>query len=297
MRKSVGLAFLILITHTLFAQDEGTIVKRERIDKNHGVFLALGPSFTLGKNIGDYSTGLNIEAGFMKRLNRILSMGPSLSYIKFKYDPSFVKSENADDLYVGKVDDVNGWTEYYGLPDNQQFTIGYFLKLNGGDISLTSLAWNIKLNLIPITDRSRFSVYGFAKPFVSYSQRSAVTGKGERAVYQQYVGTDDYLYTTTDNLYYYDDYDEAWGPSSQFPALKKESKVTGGIFVGPGVEFNPAKTISIFGQAAFGYTFPISYVSTKSYPQTLASYTNKDFPIVEKGFPSISIQVGATYNF
>ena len=75
------------ISTSLLAQDEGAIEKRERIARNKGVFLNLGPSFTLGKNIGDYSTGFNFEAGYLKRVNRVLSVGPSISYMSFKYDP------------------------------------------------------------------------------------------------------------------------------------------------------------------------------------------------------------------
>jgi len=80
MRKLLFLAGLILIvSQTLRAQDEGNIVKHERIARENGVFLSLGPSFTLGKNIGDYSAGFNVEVGYNKRLNRIFSVGPSLS--------------------------------------------------------------------------------------------------------------------------------------------------------------------------------------------------------------------------
>jgi hypothetical protein len=302
MGKILNLAFLILITHTIFAQDEGNIVKRERIAKDHGIFLMLGPSFTLGKNIGDYSTGLNVEAGFTKRLNRILSIGPSISYVGFNYDPAKTKAKTAADLYTGVATDINDWHATYdggGLPANQQFNYGYLLNLKGGNVSLVSVAANIKLNVIPVTDHSRISVYGFIKPFVSIAQRKAVSGKGERYVYEAYVDPDDnkLYYNQGDKVWYPDGYTDTWGPSSTYPALKSKSKVSGGFFVGPGIEINPAKAFSFFGQAAFGYTFPISYVSTESYPKTVASYTNKEFPIVEKGFPSISIQVGASYNF
>ena len=58
MNKSTWLAIVLMAcTFLAHGQDEGAIVKRERIDKSQGVFLAVGPSLTLGKNIGDYSTG------------------------------------------------------------------------------------------------------------------------------------------------------------------------------------------------------------------------------------------------
>src|SRR5688572_5582607 len=88
MKKLICLAgFIFISASTLMAQDEGVIQKRERIDRSQSVFIDFGPSFTLGENIGDYSVGFNVEAGYVKRLNRVLSIGPSLSYLSFKYDP------------------------------------------------------------------------------------------------------------------------------------------------------------------------------------------------------------------
>ena len=84
MTKFTNLAFLLLVCSSFAsAQDEGTIVKRERIERSSNIFLGFGPSFTLGKNIGDYSVGFNIEGGYVKRLNRVFSIGPSISYVKF----------------------------------------------------------------------------------------------------------------------------------------------------------------------------------------------------------------------
>src|SRR5689334_17524032 len=74
MRKTFFLAgFIMLVSQVLCAQDEGTIVKRERIERENSLYLLLGPSFTLGKNIGDYSAGFNFELGYTKRINRIFS--------------------------------------------------------------------------------------------------------------------------------------------------------------------------------------------------------------------------------
>lgn len=306
MRKPIFLAGLILVlAHALSAQDEGTIVKRERIDRSQNIFLSVGPSFIFGKNIGDYSTGVNIEGGYTKRLNRVLSIGPSISYIKFNYDPAKTQAEDADDLYVGRADDLAGWHaryDQYGLPPSYSWQVGRLIELEGGDISLISLAVNIKLNFIPITDSRRFSVYGFAKPFVAMSKREAVSGKGTLYVYQAYEDELNEVlhYNTADDTWYEAPSSikvDPWDASS-FPALAEETKVTGGIFVGPGVEFMPAGKVTIFGQLAFGYTFPISYVSTESYPKTISeAYFNDEFPIVEKGFPSLNLQFGVSFNF
>jgi len=286
---------------SLSAQDEGAIVKRERIDKNKGIFLNFGPSFTLGKNIGDYSTGFNIELGFLKRLNRVLSVGPSVSYQSFMYDPE-VTTAKSGDAYIG-TGDPNGWRTKYAFP-SLSYDYGYVLNLEGGDLSLTSLAVNIKLNFIPVKDNTKVSAYGFVKPFVSISSRKAVNGSDARYTYETFeddnntaTTQDDILYYDQgDNTWYPDGYTGKWGPES-YDALKSETKVTGGVFIGPGVEVMPTKSFSFFLQAAFGYTFPVSFISTQSYDKTVTAYSNEKFPMVNKGFPSINVQLGASYNF
>jgi len=292
----------------LHAQDEGVIKKRERIDRSKGIFISGGGSAPFGKNIGDYSFGSYVEAGFLKRLNRILSIGPSISYSKFKYDPEITTADR-DALYgSGDIDTewygsaYDTWNEKYGL--NQSYQFAYVLALEGGDLTLTSISVNLKINFIPITDKTVFSVYGFAKPFITFAKREAVKGSGTRWIWQareDRKGTPN----EADDILYYNQPNEGWikdgfvdpWDSKAFPALEEESSTTGGIFIGPGIEFIPTKVVSIFVQAAFGYTFPVSYVSTKSYDDTYQSYINKEFPMVKKGFPSLTLQAGASFNF
>ena len=159
------------------------------------------------------------------------------------------------------------------LPANTAYDYAYVLTLEGGDLSLISLALNLKFNFIPITDDTKFSVYGFAKPFIAFANRGEVTGSGRRWVWEAYedrrnttTETDDLLYPDQNDSKWYDDgFIDDWTVEDGYPALEKESSVTGGIFIGPGIEFVPARPVSIYVQAAFGYTFPVSYVSTKSY--------------------------------
>lgn len=305
---------LIIVPGFVCAQDEGVVAKKERIGRSSNIFITGGPSFTFGKNIGDYGTGFNIEAGFMKRVNRLLSIGPSISFIKFKYDPAKTTTADGGDdgaVYYGEGDidtdwygsDYDNWSTKYGLPD-ESWDYAYVLALQGGDISMISLSCNLKLNLVPVKDTSPVSVYIFAKPFITRSTRKAVTGTGTRYVYEAYeefnypdTEYDDWLYYNLgDNVWYADGYSEDWGPDA-FEALKEESVITGGIFIGPGIEFMPAKMISIFLQPSIGYTFPVSFVSTKSYDNSIDSYINEEFPIVKKGFTSLNIQFGVSFNF
>lgn len=298
MKNSTGLAvFLMVCSFVVSAQDEGAIVKRERIARDNGIFLAVGPSVTLGKNIGDYSVGFNIEAGYIKRLNRVFSIGPSISYVTFNYDPE-VTQEGFKNAYIGgPYQDQNGFSYFEGL----------VFELEGGDISLLSAALNLKLNLIPVKDNSKFSVYGFAKPFISYSNRTEVTGAttyatnyGDIQVATDWFVEDEFPWTAGST------YVKSTYGFDVSQDMKEESKVTGGIFIGPGIEFAPVKKISGFFQIAIGYTFPISYISTEAYntegkQNNLDTFVNsgdiEKYPMQSKGFPSISFQLGASYNF
>lgn len=301
MLKNLYFTGLILLLSTaLSAQDEGVITKRERIERDNSIFLNFGPSFTLGKNIGDYSVGFSVEAGFQKRLNRILSIGPSISYMSFEYDPEVTNVNRS--AYVG-TGDPNNWKTKYGF-QSLSYDYGYLLTLSGGNLSLTSLVLNLKLDFIPIKDNSKISIYGFAKPFVSVASRGEVTGSDVRYTYEIYEDdnntvdeNDDLLhYNLDDGEFYEDGFTSKWGPD-QYEALKSKTAITGGIFVGPGIELFPAKPFSFFLQAAFGYTFPVSYVSTESYDTTIESYVDENFPMTKKGFPSVNIQFGGSFNF
>lgn len=296
MNKSTWLAIVLMAcTFMAHGQDEGSIVKRERIDKSKGVFLAVGPSLTLGKNIGDYSTGINIEAGFLKRMNRVFSIGPSLSYVKFNYDQDVTLTDFKNWFRGGPYDYGTG-TYYQGL----------YFELGGGDISLISAALSLKFNLIPIKDNTKFSLYGFAKPFISYSTRTEVSGT---ATFSETFGDPD----VEEDWYLLDEFDWYAGSPYALEAygidisddLNKQSQITGGIFIGPGIEFAPAGKISGFFQVSIGYTFPISLVSTESYYTGGQNDLNillegerlGEYPMDKAGFPSISFQLGVSYNF
>lgn len=276
MKKSVLILSLMTVISSLcYAQDEGAIVKRQRIERDKGIYFDLGPSFTLGKNIGDYSTGFSFEMGYNKRLNRVLSIGPSFSYVKFNYDPVKTGLNNA--AIEGPFNDQQ--VPYY---------VGYVLNLEGGDLSLTSLGFNLKLNLVPVRDDSKVSVYAFAKPFIAMANRSELSGSLDVYVNIADIGND-----------------EDWGEPvitepvdvNDFEQWKSSSDITGGIFVGPGIEFNPAKSFSFFAQFSFGYTFPVDFISTSDYENVSLEDSPERYPLVKKGFPAVNFQVGGCFNF
>jgi hypothetical protein len=296
MKTSIRLVgFFLFITGIVsqaVAQDEGVITKKARIDRSRGIFFDIGPSWTLGKNIGDYKAGANIEIGYQKRLNRVLSIGPSLSFLQFDYDP---KETGLNNAFIGGPFN-NGSTDFYE---------GVYFELKGGDLTLVSLSMNVKLNFIPVRDNSIVSAYVFAKPFIASATRTEVTG------------TANFLYNTgdiEDATQWREDFQVDWaaGPAGAplegytiSNDLKEQTQVTGGIFIGPGLEFFPARKFTGFVQVSIGYTFPVSFVGTETYNDN--QYFGDDFegflekmkkyPVTKEGFPSVNLQLGVSYNF
>lgn len=254
------------------AQDEGAVVKKERIERDKSIFVGGGISIVAGDNLGDYSTGINFEGGFMKRVNRVLSIGGSISYAQFAYDPD-VLTTKPDPSGQGLPSDF-----YYdtSLPLSS-VDEGYFLTLTGGDVSIISLAGNLKFNFVPVKDNSVLSVYAFVKPFIASSTVSSISGTAE---YIYYDGSD----------WTYDDSGDVSG------SFESKSSITGGVFLGPGIEINPAKPVSIFVQASFGYTFPMEVVSTRSYGNDFNDIGATNFPLTSLGFTSINFSAGISFN-
>jgi hypothetical protein len=276
MKKTLfPLIFLFISFAALKAQDEGAAVAQTRFERDKSVYFGGGYSMIFGENIGDYSNGISFEAGFLKRLNKVMSIGPSLSYVSFKYDESVSESYSGGD----------GNNIFF----NDTFDEARVVYMEGGDITMVSLAFNLKFNLIPVGDNTKFTVYGFAKPFIAMSSRTEVSGVGEYWYY-------DYDY---DEWYYDSFYDDEWDSETDgLEDLGADTEITGGIFIGPAIEFMPSAKVSFFAQLSIGYTFPITYVSTISYPPDInEGYLDEKFPLVKEGFPSLSIQAGVSFNF
>ena len=297
---------LSLLSIGAFAQDEGTAVARARFDRPNSVTVSAGLARTFGKNVGDYSRGSAIEAGFLHRLNKLVAIGGFVSMVRFGYDPSQTPTSPTDkDLFKGFDTDLRitstnnvSYRDTYGsaIDANYDFPHGYQLSLSGGDVSLTTFGFNMKLNLIPVSDKLPVSVYVTVKPFAALAHRDDVSGSGQQYLYEARVSGGNFEYNLGDGKWYPSAYQEDWGPDG-YPALGAENTFTGGLLVGPGIEFAPAGPVSAFAQLTLGYTMPVSFVSTSSWPRTTASYVNSSFPIINKGFPSMSLQVGLSYNF
>jgi hypothetical protein len=158
--KNIGVLFLLMtICYSAFSQDEGVAVAQARVERSKSVYIATGPALTLGKNLGDYSNGFGFEGGFLKRLNKVFSIGSSISYLSFKYD----KFKTYPYYYFYDSD-----TDIYIVADYSQ---------EGGDINLLSLGCDLKLNFIPVGDNTPVSIYGLAKPFISRVSRKEFSAR------------------------------------------------------------------------------------------------------------------------
>lgn len=276
MKAVVVVLFFLASTFLCHAQDEGTIVKRERIERNKNIFVGGGISLINDSNLKEYSTGFNFEGGFSKRLNRILSVGASVSYLSFAYN---TPASSKDAPVFGKYPD-NFYTGFQDFPQQGLLDAhtGYIVNFNNTNLSFLSLAVDIKVNFVPVKENSVISIYGFAKPFISYSKHSDITVSLER-----------YVDLNNTNTWTFD--------KSASDVVPLDGKVTGGIFIGPGIEINPTKPISFFIQASFGYTLSSDFISTKSYPtRDLKLFDDSNWPGKNTGFSSINISGGILIN-
>ena len=267
-KRTTLIGAFALLSSIVFAQIETQAVAQDRLKYDKFIYIGGGGSFPFGSNIGDYSIGANLQAGFGKRLNKVISIGGGIEFTAFLYDPEVSSNpEQGNDIFF-----------------NDTFDEAYVVTLEGGDLSLISLSFDLKFNLIPVYDNTKISVYGFARPFLTFATKTEVSGAADYYIYNYDVEDWEYI-----------DFVE-WG-ADDYPVLAEESTVTGGIFIGPGIEFLPSKKVSIYAQASFGYTFPIPFVSTSAYPPSFDGYFDENFPIVKEGFPSLNIQLGVNINF
>jgi len=300
------MVLLTLMVTPSFSQEEGPAVAQSRFEKPNSVIVGGGLSLTFGKNVGDYSRGSAIEASFMHRLNKLVSVGGYVSRVNFNYDPAkSPTSPEQKDLYTGTSDDLQissssseTYRDVFSIPSGYNFPHGYQLSFGGGDLSLLTVGGNFRFDLIPYSEKIPVSFFLTARPFIAIANRTEVYGTATRYLFEAYDdGEGGFVTNSGDDNWYADGYFEEWGVQGGFDALKARTNLTAGLQVGPGIEIRPASSVSIFVQGLFGYTLPVSFISTASYPLTLESYLKKTFPMVNKGFPSLGVQAGVGFNF
>lgn len=281
MKNILLTLMLFIFCLPAFAQDEGEAVAKARFERNKSLYIGGGLALPFGGKLEEYGNGVSFEGGFLSRLNKVLSVGGNISYLSMKYDQ--------DKTYPF----------YY----NVDYDYAIELELEGGDVTMLSAGFVLKVNFIPVSDNSVISIYGIANPFIAQSKRSEMKGRG----YFYEDLDDDVIYTDPVAGLFPDEWD-----ASGFPVLKEETKITGGMQVGFGVEFMPVKPVSFFVQATVSYTGNITYVSTNDflskadqyvdgngtiYYDADSTYYNPNFPILKSGFPALSVKAGLSFNF
>ena len=184
MKNIVALTLLLSSTCIVFAQDEGAIKKRERIERDKSIFI--GGGISNATSLADYSIGMNFEGGFVKRVNRVLSIGGSISYLNFNYDPNITSSRIAPANI--NTFPSNFYYDPTALNDPAFIDAGALISISGSDLSVISLAANIKLNFVPIKENTKISVYGFAKPFVANATSSGGNVTLDGVLYNSQTG-------------------------------------------------------------------------------------------------------------
>jgi hypothetical protein len=277
-RRFIPILLTLLSTYlAVQAQDEGTIAKKERVTRGKSVYFFAGPSFRFGNNDGDYSGGLQLEAGYLARLNRIVSVGPSLSFSKFKYD------ESISDSYGNK--DATG---------NNIFMNAYeifIVELQGGDLTHFSAGLDVKIDFIPMTDSRRFNVYGLVKPFLLLSNRKEVSATVE---YWQQNNLGD----PPSEWYYSGPTESVNSGTTGYSQWGAKTEFSGGVNLGIGAEYSLPSGISFSVQSSLRMTLPVTYVNTSAFNPTIQSgYLPPEYPLVKDGFTTLNISLGAVYRF
>ena len=270
----------VLISFTGLSQDEGVISKKGEVSKAKSVFIGMGPSYRFGNNNSDYKGGFVLEGGFLKRINRILAVGPSFSYTKFDYDRSI------SDSYSDRQ--AEGNNIFYE-------TGGYEIRvvnMKGGDLKFISAGFNVKVNFIPISESKKFTFYANVKPFILLSKKAEIT-----ATYKIYysntipAGDPSTWYVSTDTT-----------PLTS-PYWSEDNKLSGGLNVGVGAGYILPSGLEFFLNGSTGLTLPVSHIRTSEFPNTLDNsgtvdqQVNPKYPLVKKGFTTFIISLGVAFNF
>lgn len=281
----LSLGLVIMCFSTGWSQDEGTIVKKERIVKGKSIYLLAGPSFRFN-NKSDYSGGLNLEAGFLKRLNRITSVGGSLNFSKFSFDQPLSNSfEN--EKAIGN----NAFLEDGGYEV-------YVVRMSGGNLNFISVGLDIKFEFIPFSESRKLSAFGLIKPFMLISTRSDISASTEI----RYPDIVPY------KLPYNSDPNNNWSGGDPFEDISSNSpgreqwaaatEFSGGLGVGVGLDYSVKSNLKIFMQSIVKFSLPITHIKTGAFPGSREDgYYNPDYPLVKEGFSTLNISLGVSYYF
>lgn len=286
--KRVAFTTVVLATFVtgVFGQEEAVIAVQARLEKSNSFHFNLGLASSLGQN--NYQGGTLVGLGYQKRINRVLSAGASVSYATYRSD--------YNDFMTGTYKDPNwsldpqGFTvpkNFYYTPNQAQYLL---VNISGGNMTQFSVGAVLKINFVPIKSNTIASFYALAVPSLVISNLEKVESN-----INFFDHPDDNTYSQANN--------------ASFVLSESQSKTTGGLNIGAGVEFFPTNLFSFYIQTGIGYTFPVPFVDTSLYEKhtlPVESYNEfdkvpplpKNFPLSDdKGFTTLNFQLGLTYNF
>jgi hypothetical protein len=276
-KRSVFLLICISIT-PVFAQDEGTIEKKERFVRGRSIYLTAGPSFRF-LSTSDYKVGLNLEAGIVKRMTRRVSSGFTFSLLKINYSSKFSDSFGASSAKGNNIFQEDGGYEMYHV------------KMRGGNLTLLSMGLNTRINFAP-PEEGKPSVYGIAKLSGFACTRSEVGA----SVDIWYANTIPY-----DNPRQWsggDPFDELSPITPGLERWAKDTEYGVAINIGVGADFPINNNLSLTIMSSVGFTTSLTHIRTNEYPPSRNSgYNHPDYPFVSEGFKHISVSIGGSYRF
>lgn len=278
MKTELLILCLSVVVTNAIGQDEGPISRKSRTPVAKTFHIGGGPSYRFLNNSGDYSPGITVDAAMYSRVNRVLSIGISLSYSAFGYDEKI-----SDSFGDPQAEGNNVFYEQGGY----QARVIYF---EGGDVRMLAAGLNAKLNLVPFHEK-RLLPYIMARAFVMSANRTAITATSETYYYAN-------IPPEPANLWELSAIEDLDSGSPGRGHWTSRSRLSGGASFSAGAEtFLPSK-IGFFLQTSVTFTFPVSYINTSEFPATLEDgYFNSEFPFVEKSFTSLNVAIGVSYNF
>lgn len=287
LKRVVSAALLLASSVTIvFGQEEAVIAVQARLEKSNSFHFNLGLASSLGQN--NYQGGTLVGLGYQKRINRVLSAGASLNYATYRSDYNdFMTGTYKDPKWAVPPDEFIVPKNFYYTASQAQYLL---VNISGGDITQFSIGAIVKFNFVPIKSNTIASFYALAAPSLVISNLEKVESNIN---FFDHPTIDDYLQAN----------------NASFVLAESQSKTTGGLNIGAGVEFFPTNLFSFYIQAGIGYTFPVPFVDTSLYEKhtlDVESYNEfdkvpplpKNFPLSDdKGFTTLNFQLGLTYNF
>lgn len=288
MKKYLAFNLCLLISSILtYGQDEGAIIKKERFEFGKSLFFMAGPEFHFGKK-ADYTSGYTLKAGYIKRVNRIITLGPVLGFSRFAFQPSYANSYKNGNEKGNNIFQVND--------ENDDLFLYYVFVVNmrGGNLNQFNLGLNTRINFMPYNADKKVSVYGIVEPFLLVSNRSKVTATTDVWSVQNFPFEDPKEWDSDSRELY-----EELSPDSPGRShWANKTEFAGGINVGLGIEISLPTNWKMYVQPALRYTLPITHINTAKYPAlSVEGYKNPKYPFSKESFSTLGILLGIAHNF